>query len=304
MVPALRTRAGQRARRRRAGVHADLPLVDGLRRAVQRAQLRAPGARRGARQSTGDGADDPADGRQPGDRKRVRAAHERGCVRHHLRRRPARHRDLPLGRPHRCLHAAGRADGPCRHRLAGRQLADRGAAARRRPGRHSDPDRPRAVASRDRRGRGAAGLPAPCERLAVRGRPPGEAGAAAQGRAVRPGLQRSAERDGVERRSCGCPCSSSPVRPGGLVRFPAPRMVPSGHELAADFQALTYVRPMGAPPLRTPLVVGLRDLARQRTAATARRSRSGRATRPPGLRRRHGRHPRRKRPLARVRRAS
>jgi predicted acyl esterase len=51
------------------------------------------------------------------------------------------------------------------------------------------------------------------------------------------------------------PVLEQPGAAGGLVQFPAPRMVPSGHELAADFQALSYVRPLGAPHLRTPLVV-------------------------------------------------
>ena len=87
------------------------------------------------------------------------------------------------------------------------------------PAGQPDADRPRPVASGDRRGRGAAGLPAACERLAVRGRPPGQAGVAAQGLALRPDLQRAAERDGVEH-----PAAAAGARDarsaGGLVQYP------------------------------------------------------------------------------------
>jgi predicted acyl esterase len=50
------------------------------------------------------------------------------------------------------------------------------------------------------------------------------------------------------------PVLEQPGSVGGLVSFAAPRVVPPGAELAADFQALSYVRPKGATPLRVSLV--------------------------------------------------
>ena len=50
------------------------------------------------------------------------------------------------------------------------------------------------------------------------------------------------------------PVVEQPGAVGGIVTFAAPRIVPPGAELAADFQALSYVRPKGATPLRVSLV--------------------------------------------------
>jgi hypothetical protein len=50
------------------------------------------------------------------------------------------------------------------------------------------------------------------------------------------------------------PVLEQPGSVGGLVSFASPRVVPSGDELAADFQALSYVRPKGATTVRASLV--------------------------------------------------
>ena len=50
------------------------------------------------------------------------------------------------------------------------------------------------------------------------------------------------------------PAAELPGALGGLVQAPLPRVMPGGEEPAADFAALTYVRPKGATPLRVSLV--------------------------------------------------
>ena len=50
------------------------------------------------------------------------------------------------------------------------------------------------------------------------------------------------------------PVLEQPGALGGTVTAPAPKVIPSGTQLAADFQALTYARPKGATPLRVSLV--------------------------------------------------
>jgi predicted acyl esterase len=50
------------------------------------------------------------------------------------------------------------------------------------------------------------------------------------------------------------PVLEQPGALGGRVTAPGPKVIPSGTQLASNFQALTYARPKGATPLRVSLV--------------------------------------------------
>jgi hypothetical protein len=50
------------------------------------------------------------------------------------------------------------------------------------------------------------------------------------------------------------PVIEQPGSAGGVVEDPAPKFVPAGYQLAADFVPATYARPRGATPLRVSLV--------------------------------------------------
>ncbi len=107
----------------------------------------------------------------------------------------------------------------------------------------------------------APGLPAPSERVEVRGRPHREARAAAGGPALRAQLQRPGAGHGLQPRA-----APAGARAAGLARRavqdPAPKVVPSGYSCSGDYSGrLPAARGRDAAP----------GLARARVRSSARR---------------------------------
>ena len=124
--------------------------------------------------------------------------------------------------------------------LAGRHLAGRGAAARRRARRPGDAGRARPVAAGDAAGPTQQVFQLHPNGWHVRRGPRGEARAAAQGlrpgpdRQLRPRLQRPAAGDGREPGAAAAGGRAA-GHVDGLVGASAERFLPDGYELAADF---------------------------------------------------------------------
>ena len=216
------------------------PKHGSVGRPLSRAQLGPHRARRGPLRATRPRRRSPptsttGGGVQPG--RRARACADRAATSTRPGPRSTGSAPAPGGR----LHPARRADGGRQLHAAGRHLAGRRAAARRRARRHRDAGRPRAVAAGHRRPE-AAGVPAASQRLDLRRRPRAEARAARGGRRrrgageLRPPVERTSSRSPCRSCELRLPVVERPGAAGGLVRYPAPKVVPYGSKLAADWR--------------------------------------------------------------------